>query len=133
MKKSILLLSMLTLSNCVNIDKYTSKYKDEDWGSSKNYRMKIEDHLFDVAKNPLSVQILNISKPKKTFVQNLKPSAIVEPFYPAWGVCVRWLGENSYGGLTASTENFYIRNGSVLFQSESITMKRFQPCLMKDD
>lgn len=128
MKKSILLLSLLTLTNCISVDKYTSKFKDEDWGPSKGYKQKIENHLYRVAKNPLSVQILNFGKPKKTFVQNLRLSAMTEPFYPAWGVCVRWLGENSFGGLVASTENFYIRKGEVLLKDDSVTMSRFQPC-----
>ena len=125
MKKIIISLSLLALSSCIT-DAHTSKFTTADFGELGDYRAKIAQYLNETAINPDSIKILNISTPVQTYIQNTGLSGLTNPIFPRWGTCVKYIGGNVYGGKIVSSENFYIKNNHVNY--ESITPARFEPC-----
>jgi hypothetical protein len=131
---SFCLTFLFFLSSCGSIDKYS----DSDFGGHKGYKQKIKKVIMNSAKNPDSVVIKEFSIPKKTLVQNTSLNAMWKPYYPAYGVCVRYKGTNSYGGYIETRQNFYLRNGEVAYDSiaahnksngyDVTTLERYKPC-----
>ncbi len=133
-KTAISIVILLFISACGNID----KYPEAQYGSYEGYKEKITHIIKESAKNPDSIVIKGFSDPKKTLVQNTALSALWNPYFPAYGVCVRYKGTNSYGGYIEVKDNFYIKDGEVYFDSiaasnkgngyDATTLKRYKPC-----
>lgn len=133
-KKTLIVAMLGSTVGCASLSPSVSDY---DYGSYKGYKELITTAILDSAKNPDSIVIKHISEPKKTFVQNLKPNALWEPLYPAYGICVNYKGTNSYGAYMETTENFYIRNGKLDYEPlgergyHVATLDKFKPCNMR--
>jgi hypothetical protein len=134
-KSMLMMLFALFLSSCGNINKYS----DADFGGHQGYKEKIEKVILRTAKNPDSVTIKSFSEPKKTLISNTSLSGIWNPWHPAYGVCVKYKGTNSYGGMIETTENFYMRHNDVVYNYinaqnngngyDVSTLDRYKPCL----
>jgi hypothetical protein len=125
MNKLALILSLIALNSCANV----YNYSDKDFGDTDQYKTKIKFYIKSTAKDPDSIKILNMSEAKKTFIQNMKPSALWEPFFPVLGVCVTYKGTNSFGANRVTTENFFIKDDSVLYNVT--TLDKYEPCSMR--
>lgn len=135
-KISMLIGCALLLSNCADMKDFAngdiSKYSDADFGTYyKDYKEQITNMLIKSAKNPDSIKIRKISSaPRKVLIQNSSPSALWEPYFPGYGICVEYGGTNSYGGFIVKEERFYIRNGK--WAPYAYSWKGFDPCLLDD-
>lgn len=125
MKKIITIFSILLLANCANV----KNYKNSDFGDSRDYEKKVTNYIMATASNPEKIKIVRIGKLKKTFIQNMAPSALWNPFFPVYGVCVNYYGQNYYGATILTQNNFFIKDGVVSKGSE--TLDKYEPCLMK--
>ena len=124
----------ISLASCASVD----NYPDSAFGNKEGYRAKIKKEITTNAKNPQSIKFKHISHAKKTFIQNTGISALWKPFYPVYGVCVEYGGTNSYGAYTESAENFYLKDGEIVYDSiaesnsgngyDATTLKKYKPC-----
>lgn len=119
-----LVLLILLVSCAPNMD----KFKSADFGSAENYQERITKILKRSLKNPDSLVIKKMSEPKKTFVQNMNPSALWNPYFPALGVCVEYEAKNIFGGSVFKKVNFFIINKEI--KAEATTQNQYLPCLM---
>jgi len=115
MKKIFIIALLINLVGCT-LKMKVEDYSDAEYGSPDNVEELVKDFIISIAKNPDSVVIKNITKPRKTLVSNTNFFTLfIEPFIPVWGVCATYKATNSYGGYIQNSENYYVKDNKVLY------------------
>jgi hypothetical protein len=114
--KVLIVLCVLVISGCA----YTpsnNELANADYGSQPiNIEGSIKDSLLTTLKDPDSLQIKNITTPKKDFF--LDPANFNTKFGYGWHVCALINAKNTYGAYTGyKNYHFFFKDNKVIYNT----------------
>jgi hypothetical protein len=132
-----ILVLVLFLTGCakavINTPTATDLNKANYGKVPKDYKKRIQDYWDRTLKDPSSLKVKQITKPKKGYVldsiekphgYDLYSDHIFNPIY-GWTVCATYSAKNSYGGYTGFKTAKYFFNSNGKFHVLLVTNNEF--------